>query len=92
KAREQGINIKVHKSFFKASGKAVVEAKDAGLLKLIEDKDKGVIIGISAAGNEIADLINEAAVIIASGITVEKLKNIMHIHPSYSEMIIETIK
>jgi len=88
-AKEEGRETDIYKYFFKAIGKAVVEGKDAGFIKLIAENNR--IIGACAVGHEIADLINETAVIIKSGISVEEIKNTMHIHPSYSEIITEAL-
>ncbi len=91
KAKEQGINYKIHKYFFKAIGKAVVEGKDAGYLKMLVDTDRNVVIGATAVGSEITELINELTVIIKAQVKVDILKECMHIHPSYSEIIIEAL-
>ncbi|PKL91272.1 MAG: hypothetical protein CVV21_08650 [Candidatus Goldiibacteriota bacterium HGW-Goldbacteria-1] len=88
-ARKNGIEYKVYKYFFKGIGKAVVEESDAGFLKLLTADDR--VIGASAVGYEIADMMNEIGLIINAGVSVETVKNTMHIHPSYSEIIIEAL-
>jgi dihydrolipoamide dehydrogenase len=87
--KKNNIDFKVYRYFFKAIGKAVVEDMDAGFLKLLVADDR--VIGATAVGYEIADMINELAVIINAGVGVETLKNTMHIHPSYSEIIVEAL-
>jgi dihydrolipoamide dehydrogenase len=91
KAKEKNINIKIYKYFFKAIGKAVVEGQDAGFLKLIADTDNDIIIGAAAAGSELTDIINELSVIIKAKVKISVLKECMHIHPSYSEIILEAL-
>ena len=49
------------------------------------------MIGPCADGNEIADMMNEIGLIINAGVSVETIKNTMHIHPSYSEIITEAL-
>lgn len=91
KAKESGIEYKVYKYFFKAIGKAVVEGKDAGFLKIIADVKADVIIGAAGVGDEMAEIVNELTVIINSKMKISALKNCMHIHPSYSEIIVEAL-
>ncbi|MBN2755414.1 MAG: NAD(P)/FAD-dependent oxidoreductase [Candidatus Goldbacteria bacterium] len=88
-ARKENIDYKVYKYFFKGIGKAVVEESDAGFLKLLTADDR--VIGASAVGYEIADMMNEIGLIINAGVSVETIKNTMHIHPSYSEIITEAL-
>jgi len=88
-ARKNSIDYKVYKYFFKGIGKAVVEESDAGFLKLLTADDR--VIGACAVGYEIADMMNEIGLIINAGVSVETIKNTMHIHPSYSEIITEAL-
>ncbi len=92
KAAEKGLNIKVYRYFFKALGKVVVEGRETGFVKLVVDRDRQVIAGASAVGEDIVDVINELSVIICSGIKVEDVKKCVHVHPSYSEIIVECLK
>jgi dihydrolipoamide dehydrogenase len=91
KAKQHGIDYKVYKYFFKAIGKAVVEGKDCGFLKLIADKKENIIIGAAGVGDEMTEIINELTVIIKSKMKIEDIKDCMHIHPSYSEIITEAL-
>lgn len=91
KANEKNIEYKIYKYYFKAVGKAVVEGKDAGFLKLIADVKENTIIGAVGVGDEMVEIINELTVIITSKIKIDVLKETMHIHPSYSEIIVEAL-
>jgi len=91
KAAEQNIPVKIYRYFFKAIGKAVVEDRDAGLIKLIEDTSTSTIIGASAVGEELTEIMNELTVIIGAKIPTSILKNCIHVHPSYSEIITEAL-
>lgn len=91
-AKEAGINFIVKKYFFKAIGKAVVESKDAGFIKILIDPAKDTVIGAAGVGDELCEVMNELAVIIKSKIKVKDLLEVMHVHPSYAEIIIECLK
>lgn len=89
-ANQAGINITVKKYFFKAIGKAVVESNDAGFLKLVID-EAGAIAGAAACGGAITELMNELAVIVKNKLTAKQLEETTHIHPSYGEIVLETL-
>jgi dihydrolipoamide dehydrogenase len=91
KALEKGLNIRVYKYFFKAMGKAVIEGKEAGFIKLVADADKQEIVGAVLIGEEAVEIINEIVIIIKNRIKIADVKQCMHIHPSYSEIIIECL-
>lgn len=90
-AAEKKINHRVYKYFFKAMGKAVMEGKDVGFVKLIADEDAGTLIGAAAVGDHIADIMNQLTLIAASGMTISSIKQCMFVHPSYSEIILEAL-
>ena len=91
KAVEKAVTVKVYKYFFKAVGKAVIEGRDIGFIKITADADKQEIIGAVMVGDEISGAINELSVIVNNRIKIADVKKCMHIHPSYSEIIIEAL-
>lgn len=92
KAQMHKIDYNVYKYFFKANGKAVVEGKDTGFIKLIEDKEEQRIIGGFVIGDEIVDMMNELSIIVNNKIKTYDILKSIHVHPSYSEIIIEALK
>ncbi len=91
-AADRKINHRVYKYFFKALGKAVMEGKDAGFVKMISDEGKGTVIGAAAVGDHIADIMNQLALIVAGGVTMTTIMDCMFVHPSYSEIILEALQ
>lgn len=91
-ARDRGIEPKVYRRYFRALGKAVVEGRDAGFLKIVTDAETGAIIGASAAGEEIADMMNQLALMVRCGITVRQARTSFFVHPSYSEIILDALQ
>jgi dihydrolipoamide dehydrogenase len=55
-------------------------------VKLITDNDKH-IIGCHVLGAHAADIVQEAAVLIAKDATIDDLADIVHIHPTLSEVL-----
>jgi dihydrolipoamide dehydrogenase len=92
KAQMHKINYNVYKYFFKANGKAVVEGCETGFIKLIEDKEEQRIIGGFVIGDEIVDMMNELSIMINNKIKIYDILKSVHVHPSYSEIIVEALK
>ncbi|MBN2079642.1 MAG: NAD(P)/FAD-dependent oxidoreductase [Spirochaetes bacterium] len=90
-AREKNLDFRVYKYFFKALGKAVVEGRDAGFIKLIEDAETGKLLGAAVVGDEAADIMNQLALIVKTGIRCCEVLDSMFVHPSYSEIIAEAL-
>jgi dihydrolipoamide dehydrogenase len=88
---DKGAGSRTYRFFFKALGKAVMEGKDTGFVKLIADRESGRIIGASAVGDDIADIINMMALIIKSGMKAKDVKDCMFVHPSLSEILKEAL-
>ncbi len=74
---------------FQASGKALCDGKERGMVKLFADTRDGTIMGASAHGEEAATLISELAVAMQTGTTVSQLAEVVHSHPTLPEMIKE---
>lgn len=84
--KEQGVAFKAHKAFYRANGKAVSEGASDGLCKLLVGED-GRILGCHILGAHAADLIHEAAALIALGVPISRARDLIHAHPSFSEIL-----
>jgi len=85
------VDIKILKYFFKANGKAFIEGKETGFIKLFIDEKNNVINGGLIIGDEIAELLNELTIIIDNKIPIGKIKESVFLHPSYSEIILDAL-
>lgn len=88
-AREQGINIKVGKFPFAASGKAIALGETDGMVKLVVDEEIGEIIGAHMIGAEVTELLGELSITKMLEGTATELGWLVHPHPTISEMIKE---
>ncbi len=79
---------RVGKVNYRSNGKALAMNEAEGMIKLIASKD-GQILGCHAYGVHSADIIQEAAALMAAGTTVDQLKDIVHTHPTIGEMLQE---
>lgn len=90
-AQEQGLNISVGKSFFRANGKACAMGETDGLVKVIVDDDADTIVGCHICGPHASDLIAEAALAISARLPVSTVTATIHTHPSLSEAVLAAL-
>jgi dihydrolipoamide dehydrogenase len=88
-AREKGLDIKVGKFPFVASGRALTLGQSEGFAKVIADAGSGKILGAHIVGPRATDLIAEATLAIQNELTMEQLDLTMHAHPTLPESLME---
>ena len=84
--KEQGIPYVCKKSFWRANGKALAMNETEGMLKLFVRPD-GQIMGCHAYGAHSSDMIQEVSVLMCKGTTIDELADMVHIHPTLSEIL-----
>ena len=84
--KEHHIDYSCHKSLYRANGKALSMGENDGIMKMFIN-DKGYIIGCQIMGPHAADLTQEVAVLMNEDATVDTLYNIIHTHPTLSEVL-----
>lgn len=95
--KEAGIPVKCLKSFFRANGKAVTMGETDGFCKLVvaaEPKDGGEsayepgrILGCHLYGPHASDIVQEACAMITRKATLEEFKQVIHTHPTLTEVL-----
>jgi len=85
--KEQGVEYECRKAFYRANGKALAMNESEGLLKLFSEPNAGKILGCHVFGAHSADLAQEASVLMCRDTTVEQLRDMVHIHPTLSELL-----
>ena len=84
--KEQGIAYECKKSFWRANGKALAMGESEGLLKLFVSPE-GLILGCHAFGAHSADIVQEVSVLMCKNTTLGELADMVHIHPTLSEIL-----
>ena len=84
--KAQGINFTTKKLFWRANGKALAMNETEGLLKLFVGED-GLILGCHAYGAHAADMVQEVSVLMCKHTTIHELADMVHIHPTLSEIL-----
>lgn len=73
------------KSFFRANGKALCSGETEGMCKLVAD-GSGRLVGCHIFGPHASDLIHEAAAMILRRATIDDIRDMVHVHPTLSEV------
>lgn len=84
---EEELDCKVVKVPFGAVGKAVAMGEPDGFCKLIIDNEARNILGCHIMGAHASDLIQEVVTMMNLGVTLDDAKDIIHAHPTLSEII-----
>jgi len=85
--KEQGIAYECRKSFWRANGKALAMGETEGMLKLFVSPPDGLILGCHAYGAHAADIVQEVSVLMCKHTTISELADMVHIHPTLSEIL-----
>jgi dihydrolipoamide dehydrogenase len=88
-AREKGLEIRIGKFPFIASGRALASAETEGFVKLIFDAKYGELLGAHLIGSQATELIAELVMAKKLEATEEEIMHAMHPHPTYSESVME---
>jgi dihydrolipoamide dehydrogenase len=88
-AKEKGLEVKIGKFPFAASGRALTLGQSEGFVKVIADAGSGKLLGAHIIGPRATDLIAEAALAIQNGLTLEQLDLTIHAHPTLPESLME---
>jgi len=88
-AKEAGIEVKIGKFPFSASGKASAAGAKDGFVKLIFDAKYGELLGAHMIGANVTEMIAEIVAIRKLEVTGEALIKTVHPHPTMSEAIME---
>ncbi len=86
-AREKGHEVKVGKFPFQAIGKALVHGSKDGFIKVVADPNSNDILGVQMIGAHVTDLISEAALAQLLDATPWEVGQLVHPHPTLSEII-----
>lgn len=91
KCKEKDIDYKCWKSVYRSNGRAMAIGESDGLVKILCTNDeKKTIIGCQAFGKDCSYLVQEIASLMTKDIGLTQLHNIIHIHPTLTELLLQT--
>ena len=90
-AKEKGLDIKIGKFPFSASGKAQAGGTSEGFVKVIFDAKYGEWLGCHMIGAGVTDMIAEAVLGRKLETTGQEVLKAVHPHPTMSEAVMEAV-
>ena len=84
--KEQGIECRALKGYYRANGKALAIDEPEGMVKLVAGAD-GKILGCTSYGAHSADIVQEVTAYMNCNATVADIADSVHIHPTLSEIL-----
>ncbi len=87
----EGKTYRTNKYLFKTNAKAECSNETAGFIKMIVDEND-ILIGCHIIGAHASDLIHEVTGVMYKNINIKEYLNIIHAHPTISEVVGECIK
>jgi len=88
-AREAGIDIKIGRFQYIASGRAHAMGETEGMAKIVGDAATDEVVGVHIMGAEAGELIASAALAMSMEATVEEMAHTIYTHPTLSEVLKE---
>lgn len=84
--KQQGIECRALKGYYRANGKALAIDEPEGMVKLVAGAD-GKILGCTSYGAHSADIVQEVTAYMNCNATVADIADSVHIHPTLSEIL-----
>jgi len=88
-ARERGLEVKVGRFPFAASGRAMTLGSSEGAIKIIADAKDDTVLGVQMVGPRVTDLIAEATIAVQQRLSLKDIELTIHAHPTLSESFLE---
>ncbi len=77
---------------YRANGKSVSIGETVGQIKILTEKESSKLLGVMIIGAEATEIIHELVLFKQSGLDNQILIDMIHAHPTLSEIIPEVIK
>jgi len=91
-ANEAGLEVLTGTFPIRVLGRAVAYGIREGMVKVVINKENGVMLGVQAIGSHATDLITEATMAVQHGLTAEQFIRTIHPHPTLSEAFHEAVE
>lgn len=92
-AKERGYEVLVHTAQGRQSGRFLAEQgkRAPGMIKVVADKESGVILGVHLLGPYSSEIIWGVAAILEAELRIQDVKEIVFPHPSVSELLKDAV-
>ncbi|MFB9908675.1 dihydrolipoyl dehydrogenase family protein [Allokutzneria oryzae] len=87
-ARERGITVRTGRTELSASSRGWIHGPgNEGLIKVVEDADRGVLVGATAMGPAGGEILGALAVAVHGEVPVERLQSMIYAYPTFHRAI-----
>jgi pyruvate/2-oxoglutarate dehydrogenase complex dihydrolipoamide dehydrogenase (E3) component len=88
RAREAGLRVRTGSTTLESSSRGFTHgAGGHGLIKVVEDADRGVLVGATAVGPAGGEILGFLAVAVHAEVPVDTLRNMMYAYPTFHRAI-----
>ena len=92
-ARESGHRVRLGMTQIPASTRGWIhKAGNEGFIKLVEDADKGVLLGATSAGPAGGEVLGALAVAVHAKVSTQSLRQMIYAYPTFHRAIEEALK
>ncbi|MCR6544675.1 dihydrolipoyl dehydrogenase [Dehalobacterium formicoaceticum] len=88
-AAKRGIKVLVGRFELRHNSRAMTLGERDGFVKVVVDRESGVILGGQILGSQASEMISELTLAVTLGVKAEIIAEMMHPHPTLSEAIME---
>jgi pyruvate/2-oxoglutarate dehydrogenase complex dihydrolipoamide dehydrogenase (E3) component len=87
-AREQGLRVRTGVTQLSSSSRGWIhKAGNEGFIKLVEDADRGVLVGATSAGPAGGEVLYGLAVAVQAEVPVETLRHMIYAYPTFHRAV-----
>lgn len=92
-ARDAGLPVRTSTSPIPSSARGWIhKAGNDGFIKLVEDVDRGVLVGATSAGPSGGEVLGALAVAVHAEVPVDRLATMMYAYPTFHRAIEDAVK
>lgn len=88
-AKAAGYQVRLGQARLAGNGKALAEGEPEGLALLVCDAETDLLLGATIMGAHAVEIVHEVAVAMSDGLTLAELGDIIHAHPTVSEVVMD---
>jgi pyruvate/2-oxoglutarate dehydrogenase complex dihydrolipoamide dehydrogenase (E3) component len=85
-AIDRGLSIKVSSEDLANTARGFIHGEPGGLVKVIADTDRRVLVGATLVGPRSGELLNEISLAIKGEVSLDVLRDLMHPFPSFGRI------
>ncbi|WP_428967068.1 dihydrolipoyl dehydrogenase family protein [Micromonospora fluostatini] len=90
-ARDRGLNVQVGVSPLESSTRGWIHRGD-GLIKLVADADRGVLVGATSVGPAGGEVLSGLAVAVHAAVPISQLRHMIYAYPTFHRAVEEALR